>query len=132
MLPGFEYAKLNDIESFESKVTQATAAILIESIQGEGGIHESDTNFLKIYVICVMPKTSFYLLMRFNVALAAPATSLLFKKQASSPMPLAWQKVLEEDFPSVRSGFMKNMQTYFSQVHTALLLAATPWPARQP
>jgi acetylornithine/N-succinyldiaminopimelate aminotransferase len=47
MLNGFKFAKLNDLESFSNLIDEETAAILIETIQGEGGIHVANNDFLK-------------------------------------------------------------------------------------
>ena len=46
-LEGFQYAKANDIESVKSKISEKTCAIMIEVIQGEGGVLPLDANFLK-------------------------------------------------------------------------------------
>lgn len=43
---GFPIARVNDIESVERLISPLTAAILIEPIQGEGGIHPSRREFL--------------------------------------------------------------------------------------
>jgi acetylornithine/N-succinyldiaminopimelate aminotransferase len=47
MLESFPVAKLNDIASFEALVDESTAAILIEPIQGEGGVYVATNQFLK-------------------------------------------------------------------------------------
>lgn len=47
MLPGIEFADLNDLESVEKLVDSDTAAILVEPLQAEGGIHPSDVAFLE-------------------------------------------------------------------------------------
>ena len=47
MLPGFCKASFNDISSVESLIDSDTAAILIEPIQGEGGIRTANLDFLK-------------------------------------------------------------------------------------
>lgn len=47
MLPNFPVGKLNDIQSFAELVDEHTAAILIEPIQGEGGIHVATIEFLQ-------------------------------------------------------------------------------------
>ncbi len=47
MIEGVRYAKFNDIESVKSKVTDKTCAIILEPIQGEGGIHEADQKFME-------------------------------------------------------------------------------------
>lgn len=46
MLEGFATANLNDLESFEALVDDNTAAVLIEPIQGEGGLTVAQTKFI--------------------------------------------------------------------------------------
>ncbi len=43
---GFVYAKFNDLESVKSKITDKTAAIMLEPIQGEGGINIASEEFI--------------------------------------------------------------------------------------
>lgn len=47
LLPNFPVAKFNDIDSFAALIDRDTAAILIEPIQGEGGIHVATREFLR-------------------------------------------------------------------------------------
>ena len=47
LLPNFPVAKFNDIDSFAALIGRDTAAILIEPIQGEGGIHVATREFLR-------------------------------------------------------------------------------------
>ncbi len=43
---GFSYAKANDMESIKSAVTENTCAVMIELIQGEGGVNPLDREFV--------------------------------------------------------------------------------------
>lgn len=47
LLPGFRYAPFNDLEAVKALVDHETAAILLEPVQGEGGVHIPDESFLK-------------------------------------------------------------------------------------
>ena len=47
ILKGFKEARFNDFESFKSKVTSKTVAVLLELIQGEGGINVADKEYIK-------------------------------------------------------------------------------------
>ncbi len=47
LVPGFVYAPFNDFAAIESLVTDKTAAIMLEPIQGEGGVHVADQAYLK-------------------------------------------------------------------------------------
>lgn len=47
MLPGFSYAEFNNLEDFASKVTEHTIGIMIEPVQGEGGVHPATQEFME-------------------------------------------------------------------------------------
>lgn len=50
---GFNYVKANDIEDFKEKLTSDVCAIMMEAIQGEGGVIPLDKNFVQEVVkIC--------------------------------------------------------------------------------
>jgi len=51
--PGFVYAKANDFEDVLSKVSDKTAGIMMEMIQGEGGVIPLDKEFVeKVAALC--------------------------------------------------------------------------------
>ncbi|MEW6600404.1 MAG: acetylornithine transaminase [Nitrospirota bacterium] len=53
MLPGFKHVPFNDIESLRNSVTDRTCAVLLEPIQGEGGIRMPSEDYLsKVRQIC--------------------------------------------------------------------------------
>ncbi|HOX84940.1 MAG TPA: aspartate aminotransferase family protein [bacterium] len=53
MLPGFRFARFNDIASLREQMTSQTCAVLIEPIQGEGGIYSADREFMSsVYELC--------------------------------------------------------------------------------
>jgi len=47
LLPGFSYVAFNNVEELERVVTDKTAAIMLEPIQGEGGVYAADRRYLK-------------------------------------------------------------------------------------
>lgn len=47
LLPGFAYAPFNDYGALRGMVGEQTAAIMLEPIQGEGGVHVADRDYLK-------------------------------------------------------------------------------------
>lgn len=46
MVPGFTYVEYNDLEAFKAAVTENTLAIMIEPVQGEGGVHPATMEFM--------------------------------------------------------------------------------------
>ena len=47
LLPGFSYVAFNNLEQLKRAVTDKTAAIMLEPVQGEGGIYVADCEYLK-------------------------------------------------------------------------------------
>lgn len=47
LIPGVKFAKFNDLESVRAQVTDKTCAIILEPIQGEGGINMADPEFME-------------------------------------------------------------------------------------
>ena len=53
LLPGVKFAKLNDLDSVKALVSDKTCAIILEPLQGEGGINPASQEFMEgIRQIC--------------------------------------------------------------------------------
>ena len=46
LVPGFEHVPYNDIAALEAAVDERTAAVILEAVQGEGGVHVATTEYL--------------------------------------------------------------------------------------
>ena len=46
LVPGFKHVPYNDLRAMERAIDNRTAAILVEPIQGEGGVHVPDDDYL--------------------------------------------------------------------------------------
>lgn len=47
LMPGVKFADYNDLESVKALVNDKTCAIILETVQGEGGIYPADKTFLE-------------------------------------------------------------------------------------
>ena len=47
LVEGFKYAEFNNLQSFEEAATDDVIAIMIEPVQGEGGVYPADPDFMK-------------------------------------------------------------------------------------
>ncbi len=47
LLPGFKYAPFNNIDAVKKAINKKTAAVMVEPIQGEGGVNIPDNDYLK-------------------------------------------------------------------------------------
>ena len=53
MIGNIKFGEMNDIDSVLSQITDKTCAIIMETVQGEGGIYPADEEFLKkIRAVC--------------------------------------------------------------------------------
>jgi acetylornithine/N-succinyldiaminopimelate aminotransferase len=46
-LQGFAYARMNDAEDLRAKVTERTCAVMVEFVQGEGGVNPLDPDYVR-------------------------------------------------------------------------------------
>ena len=46
LVSGFQHAVFNDLRSVEERISPSTVAVMLEGIQGEGGIHPATPEFL--------------------------------------------------------------------------------------
>lgn len=46
-VPGFKHVPINDLEAMKTAITPNICAIMLEPIQGEGGVNELDKNYIK-------------------------------------------------------------------------------------
>ena len=99
LLEGFEFAPLNNIEAFKSKIDKQTIGIMVESIQGEGGIRvASDEFLLGIEELC---KENGLLLLLDEVQAGIGRTGefLGYQKSGITPDAIAIAKGLGSGFP---------------------------------
>ena len=85
ILPGFKVAKFNDFESFRKKVTPKTVAVILELIQGEGGINVASKAYIgKLKEFCKRKKI---LIIIDEVQTGIGRTAKLFCYQNYSLVP---------------------------------------------
>ncbi len=59
LLPGVVFARFNDFDDLKQKMDPDTCAVILEPIQGEGGIHPADKKYLeKVRDLCTVEKAA--------------------------------------------------------------------------
>jgi len=48
LVPGFEHVPFNDADALTAAVDRETAAVLLEAVQGEGGVHVASPEYLPV------------------------------------------------------------------------------------
>lgn len=101
MLPGFRHVPLGDLAALEAAISPLTAAILIEPIQGEGGVHEAGAEFLRaIGALCAQHN----LLLMFDevqCGFGRTGTGMAWRSYAPELQPdcISWAKGMGGGFP---------------------------------
>ena len=99
LLSTFSFAQLNKIETFKDLIDDQTGAVLIESIQGEGGIFEAEDSFLQsLRELCSTEKLLF-LLDEVQAGFGRTGEFLGFQKSGILPDAVAMAKGLGGGFP---------------------------------
>lgn len=124
LVPGFSFGELNDVASFAALIDDATAAIIVESIQGDGGINPCTLEFLRGLRRLCDEKICSCCSTKCNAASGARAPSSRSSRLGSNPMRSRWPRAWAAAFPSARSGWASVLPTSLRLERTAPRLAA--------
>ena len=125
MLEGFKHADLNNIDSFASAMSPTVAAVMIETIQGEGGIFPAEAEFLRqLEALC---RANHCLLIIDEVQCGIGRTGDFFAYQESGIQPDAiGKKGLGGGFPIGAIWIAPSTENSFSPARTGPHLAVIP------
>jgi acetylornithine aminotransferase/acetylornithine/N-succinyldiaminopimelate aminotransferase len=99
LLDGFEFAPLNDLDSFDRKLDDETVAVLVESIQGEGGIHEANDHFLQGLEKLCRERKALLMFDEVQSGIGRTGDFLGYQKAGVCPDAVALAKGLGGGFP---------------------------------
>ena len=99
LLSSFSFAPLNDIEAFDKTIDGSTVAVLVESIQGEGGIYEAEDTFLQNLSTICHERNVLLLLDEVQAGIGRTGEFLGFQKSGITPSAVAMAKGLGGGFP---------------------------------
>ena len=99
LLSSFSFAPLNNIGAFDQAIDEHTVAVLVESIQGEGGIYEADDSFLQELSKICEQRNVILLLDEVQAGIGRTGEFLGFQKSGIAPSAVAMAKGLGGGFP---------------------------------
>ncbi|MCH2110337.1 MAG: acetylornithine transaminase, partial [Polyangiaceae bacterium] len=99
MLDGFKFGQLNNIESFEKLIDDSTAAVFIESIQGEGGIFPAEVGFLKELRALCTERNILLMLDEVQCGIGRSGHFFAFQESGIQPDAIGMAKGLGAGFP---------------------------------
>ena len=99
LLEGFSFAPLNDLKSFENLIDEQTIGVMLESIQGEGGIRIAEDKFLQGLERLCQDQNLLFLLDEVQAGIGRTGEFLGFQKSGVRPDAVAMAKGLGGGFP---------------------------------
>ncbi len=99
LLDGFSFAPFNDIDAFKRKMDHQTIAIMVESIQGEGGIRVATDEFLQGVEKLCRENDALLLLDEVQAGIGRTGEFLGFQNSGIKPDAIAIAKGLGGGFP---------------------------------
>lgn len=99
LLPGFAFARLNDLESFSKAIDDQTAAVMVETIQGEGGIHPASAEFLQGLRKLCTERNILLLIDEVQCGIGRTGSFFAFQQAGIQPDVIGMAKGLGSGFP---------------------------------
>ena len=99
MVPGFHYAKYNDIESVKRLVTDRTCGVVIEPIQAEGGVILPQPGFLAEVSQLAKERSALLLVDEVQVGIGRTGSFFAYEQENVKPDVIWLAKALGGGFP---------------------------------
>lgn len=99
MLEGFKFAQLNNIDSFDQLIDDSTAAVFIESIQGEGGVFPAEASFLQELRALCTERNILLMLDEVQCGIGRSGHFFAFQESGILPDAIGMAKGLGAGFP---------------------------------
>lgn len=99
MLEGFAFGKINDIASFEALIDDKTAAVMIETIQGESGVTPCTSEFLQQLRALCTERGALLMLDEVQCGIGRTGDFFAFEKSGVQPDAIGMAKGLGGGFP---------------------------------
>jgi len=99
LLPGFVHAPFNDAAALEAYVNDKTAAIMLEFVQGEGGVNPADPEFVK-EIVRLCDKHGLLLIAdEIQTGMGRTGTMFAYEQYGVEPDIITLAKGLGSGFP---------------------------------
>ena len=99
LVPGFKHVPFNDFAALERAVSSKTAAIIMEPIQGEGGIHVADSHYLSNVRRLCNDKKILLIFDEVQTGMGRTGRLFCFKNFGIEPDVMTLAKSLGSGFP---------------------------------
>lgn len=96
---GFRFANFNDIDSVKAEITDKTCAIIVEPVQGEGGVNVAEEKFLKELKNICAQKDILLIFDEIQCGMARTGKLFAYEHFGVEPDIMSLAKALGNGFP---------------------------------
>jgi acetylornithine/N-succinyldiaminopimelate aminotransferase len=126
LMPGFTYAEFNNLDSVRAAITPATAAILCESVQGEGGIVPATEEFMMGLRALCDEKNILFLIDEVQSGIGRTGKWFGFQNYPVQPDGISIAKALGSGFPIGAIAVTPKLSDVFQPGNHASTFGGTP------
>jgi acetylornithine/N-succinyldiaminopimelate aminotransferase len=126
LTPGFAFGELNNVASFAELIDGQTAAIFVETIQGEGGIHACTTEFLRGLRELCSRNNLLLLVDEVQCGIGRTGTFFAFEQTGVQPDAIGMAKGLGGGFPIGAMWIRENAADLFHPGSHGTTFGGTP------
>ena len=94
LIGGIRFADFNDLDSVKAQITEKTCAIILEPVQGEGGIYPASRDFLQGLRKLCDEKDILLILDEIQCGMGRTGTMFAFQSYGVMPDIMTWAKAL--------------------------------------
>ena len=99
LIPGFKYIEPNDESAAKATIGEKTAAVLAEPIQGEGGVHPLDQNYLELLRALCDEHNALLMFDEVQCGMGRTGTLFAYEQYGVEPDVMLLAKGLGNGFP---------------------------------
>ncbi|MFB4162775.1 acetylornithine transaminase [Alteribacillus sp. JSM 102045] len=100
MLEGFEYVPYNDVKALENAIDEDTAAVIVEPVQGEGGVIPGDPSFLQAVEAAAKKKDALFICDEIQTGIGRTGAFFAHQHSGLQPDIITTAKALGNGFPA--------------------------------
>lgn len=123
LLPSFLHIPFNDIKALEEVMNEEVAAVMVEVVQGEGGVIPADLSFLKEIETLCNKFGSLFIIDEVQTGIGRTGTLFAYEQVRIEPDIVTVAKALGNGIPVGAMITGKSSERRLLQDHTVQLLA---------
>ena len=116
MTYGFSYAPYNDLQAFKDACTENTIAIMVEPVQGEGGVHPATMEFMQGLRKFCDDNDMLLLIDEVQTGWCRTGAVMSYMNYGIKPISYLWQRLWAVECQSVPSVQQQRLQKLSQQV----------------